>query len=58
VAPLDAASLAAVFGREHVVHVALAPGRLAVTVAADAARLAGMRGEEVTFGTDDRDGTG
>lgn len=57
VAPLDAAALAAVFGREHVVHVALAPGRLAEAVAADAARLAGMRGEEV-FGTDDRDGTG
>lgn len=57
VSPLDAAALAAVFGREHVVHVALAPGRLAEAVAADAARLAGMRGEEVTFGTDDRDGT-
>jgi predicted RNA-binding protein YlxR (DUF448 family) len=58
VAPLDAASLAAVFGREHAVHVALAPGRLAAAVAADAARLAGMRGEDVTIATDDRDGTG
>lgn len=57
VAPLDAAALAAVFGREHVVNVALAPGRLAEAVAADAARLAGMRGEDVC-GTDDRDGTG
>jgi len=57
VAPLDGASLGAVFGREHVVHVALAPGRLADAVAADAARLAGMRGESVD-GTDDRDGTG
>jgi predicted RNA-binding protein YlxR (DUF448 family)/ribosomal protein L30E len=57
VAPLDAASLGAVFGREHVVHVALAPGRLAGAVAADAARLAGMRGDTVD-GTDDRDGTG
>jgi predicted RNA-binding protein YlxR (DUF448 family) len=57
IAPLDAAALGAVFGREHVVHVALAPGRLAEAVAADAARLAGMRGETVD-GTDDRDGTG
>jgi hypothetical protein len=46
VAPLDAAALAAAFGREHVVHVALAPGRLAEAVAAEAARLAGMRGED------------
>jgi ribosomal protein L30E len=57
IAPLDSAALGAVFGRAHVVHVALAPGRLAETLAADAARLAGMRGETVD-GTDDRDGTG
>jgi predicted RNA-binding protein YlxR (DUF448 family) len=56
VAPLDAGALGGVFGREHVVHVALAPGRLADTVAADAARLAGMRGDTVD-GTDDRNGT-
>jgi predicted RNA-binding protein YlxR (DUF448 family) len=61
VAPLGAAALGAVFGREQCVHVALAPGRLAAMVAVDAARLAGMRGSTVGGagdGTDDRDGTG
>ncbi|MCS6855044.1 MAG: RNA-binding protein [Elioraea sp.] len=45
VAPLAAHELGAAFGREHVVHVALAPGRLAQAIARDAARLAGVRGE-------------
>jgi predicted RNA-binding protein YlxR (DUF448 family) len=51
VAPLDAAELGAVFGRDHVVHVALAAGRLARAVRTEAGRLAGiaaadgMRGE-------------
>ena len=46
VSPLDAALLGAVFGRERVVHVALLRGRLAGMVADEAARLAGVAGEE------------
>ncbi|MCW3474710.1 RNA-binding protein [Rhodovastum sp. RN2-1] len=42
VAPLDAASLGAVFGRDHVVHVAVASGRLAETLRIEAERLAGV----------------
>lgn len=44
VSPLTAAELGAAFGRDHVVHVALAPGRLAQAIARDAERLAGVRG--------------
>jgi predicted RNA-binding protein YlxR (DUF448 family) len=43
VTPLDGAALGAVFGREHVVHVAVAPGRLAERLTSEAARLAGVR---------------
>jgi uncharacterized protein len=42
VAPLTAASLGAVFGRDHVVHVAVAHGRLAEMIANEAARLSGV----------------
>jgi predicted RNA-binding protein YlxR (DUF448 family) len=42
VAPLDRSSLGAVFGRDHVVHVAVAPGRLADTLRIEAERLAGL----------------
>lgn len=42
-APLDAAELGAPFGRDRSVHVAIARGRLAERIAADAARLAGLR---------------
>jgi hypothetical protein len=42
VAPLSADALGAVFGRDHAAHVALAPGRLADAVAAEAKRLAGF----------------
>lgn len=42
VAPLDGMALGAVFGRDHVVHVAVAAGRLAERVAAEAGRLAGL----------------
>jgi predicted RNA-binding protein YlxR (DUF448 family) len=41
---LTSAELGAAFGREHVVHAALLPGRLADAFMADAARLAGFRG--------------
>jgi hypothetical protein len=40
---LTGAELGWAFGREHVVHAALAPGRLAEMLVADAARLAGFR---------------
>ena len=42
VAPLDRSSLGAVFGRDHVVHVAVAPGRLADALRTEAERLAGL----------------
>ena len=44
VRPLTASALGAVFGRDHVVHVAVAPGRLAAALTTEAARLAGMTG--------------
>ncbi len=42
VRPLPASALGAVFGRDHVVHVAVASGRLAETLIAEAFRLASM----------------
>ncbi|GGC35955.1 hypothetical protein GCM10011504_12870 [Siccirubricoccus deserti] len=42
VAPLPAETLGSVFGRDHAVHVAIAPGRLADAIEAEAARLAGI----------------
>jgi uncharacterized protein len=42
VTPLDAASLGTVFARDHVVHIAVAPGRLAEMLRADSERLAGL----------------
>jgi predicted RNA-binding protein YlxR (DUF448 family) len=42
-APLDAAALGAVFGRDHTVHVAVAAGRLADRVRLESERLAGLR---------------
>ena len=44
VTPLDAATLGAAFGRDHIVHVAISAGRLAGSIATESARLAGMRG--------------
>jgi len=41
--PLPAAALGRVFGRDHVVHVAIAPGRLGERLAVEAARLGGLR---------------
>lgn len=46
VAPLSAVSLGAVFGRDHVVHVAVAAGRLATAIGIEAGRLAGLSGQE------------
>ena len=45
VAPLPAAALGAVFGRDHVVHVAVARGRLAEAIAIETERLAGIAGQ-------------
>lgn len=42
VTPLAAVALGGVFGRDHAVHVAIAPGRLADAIRTDAARLAGI----------------
>ena len=42
--PLDAARLGAVFGRDAVMHIGLAAGRLAGMIGLEAARLAGMNG--------------
>jgi predicted RNA-binding protein YlxR (DUF448 family) len=47
VAPLPAAALGHMFGRDHVVHVAVAPGRLAERLLIEADRLAGLRGLRV-----------
>ncbi len=41
--PLPAAALGRVFGRDHVVHVAIAPGRLGERLALEATRLSGLR---------------
>jgi predicted RNA-binding protein YlxR (DUF448 family)/ribosomal protein L7Ae-like RNA K-turn-binding protein len=45
VTDISAARLGQVFGREHVVHVAVAAGRLARMIEIEAARLAGVAGE-------------
>ncbi len=42
------ADLSAALGREHVVHAALAPGRLAERLIAESARLAGLRTDKAS----------
>jgi predicted RNA-binding protein YlxR (DUF448 family) len=42
VAPLSAAELGVVFGRDHAVHVVVSPGRLAEAIRIEAERLAGL----------------
>ncbi len=54
VRPLTAAQLGAVFGRDHAVHVAITPGRLAEALIADTARLAGVSAPGA--GADRKDG--
>jgi hypothetical protein len=41
--PLPGAALGRVFGRDYVVHAAIAPGRLAESLCIEVARLAGLR---------------
>ncbi len=43
--PMDAAALGAVFGRDHVVHVAVAHGQLAEALENEIDRLAGVSGQ-------------
>ena len=43
--PLPAAALGVVFGRDHVVHVAIASGRLAEALNVETHRLAGITGQ-------------
>jgi predicted RNA-binding protein YlxR (DUF448 family) len=50
--PLSGAALGRVFARERVVHVAIAPGKLAAMIMADAARLAGIEGRDEDNGGD------
>jgi uncharacterized protein len=52
VALLTVAELSAALGRENVVHVALAPGRLADRFLLDAARLAGLDGDKLSERTE------
>ena len=44
VTPLPALALGAIFGRDHVVHVAVAPGKLATALRMECERLAGLQG--------------
>ena len=44
---LSCAELSAAFGREHVVHAALMPGRLASSLVAEAMRLGGFRAASI-----------
>ncbi len=39
-------ALGAVFGREHAVHVVVAPGKLAAALRMECGRLAGLRGQD------------
>jgi len=50
VAPLPAAALAAVFSRDHVVHVAIAHGRLAEALNIECNRLLGVAGQDGRMG--------
>ena len=47
VTPLTSAMLGAVFGRDHVVHVAVAAGRLAERIATESGRLAGLMASDI-----------
>lgn len=51
-APLPAEALGAVFGRDHVVHVAIAHGRLAEALDIETNRLSGIAGQVGPVGVD------
>lgn len=42
VSPLPASALGVIFGRDHAVHAAVAPGRMAAAIAAEVGRLTGV----------------
>jgi predicted RNA-binding protein YlxR (DUF448 family) len=48
VAPLNAAELGRVFGRDHAVHVVIVAGKLAKMIEIEANRLAGVAGKETS----------
>jgi len=50
VAPLAGSALGAVFGRDHVVHVAIAHGRLAEALRIETHRLSGIAGQDGSIG--------
>ena len=50
VAPLSALALGAVFSRDHVVHVAIAHGRLAEALSVESNRLLGIAGQDGRMG--------
>ncbi len=57
--PLPAETLGRIFAKDHVVHVAVAPGKLANALVTEAGRLAGLRGfGRVSMGTDRRETAG
>lgn len=53
VTPLPGAGLGRIFGRDHVVHVAVGPGRLAERLRIDAERLDGVMGVAAKDGSGD-----
>jgi uncharacterized protein len=55
-APLPGAALGRVFGRDYVVHVAIAPGKLAESLLIEASRLAGL--QDKSAAADRRDAAG
>ena len=50
ITPLDSWALGSIFGRDHAVHIAVAPGRLAERLRVESARLAGVLGLEPDLG--------
>jgi uncharacterized protein len=58
VAPLDCATLGAVFGRDHTVHVAIAAGSLAERIAVESKRLTGLLGSVGAVEGSSRDKSG
>jgi len=48
--PMEAAALGKIFGRDHAVHVAVAPGRIAEALMNDIERLAGISGQVLKAG--------
>ena len=56
IAPLTAAKLGAIFGRDEAVHVAVAAGKLATSLCTEAGRLAGVLGDGPSTSAPERNG--